>query len=100
MPRTIPQKNGPGQVTRCQSVRGCHSLTPRSHTPETVASSRTAKESALMWSDEGASASLPRNPRSVTLFEKRFMVAPPEGGQRRLRGIVLRNRLGVEVLPA
>ena len=57
MPRTIPQKNAPGQTTRCQSVRGANSLAGRSHLPETVASTRTAKESAWMRLDKGASAS-------------------------------------------
>ena len=70
MPRTMPQKNGPGQMMRCQSVRGVHSLVERSQIPETVASSRTAKASSVILSEEGASASLPRKPRSLTVFQR------------------------------
>jgi hypothetical protein len=70
MPRTIPQKNGPGQMMRCQSVRGVHSLVERSQMPETVASNRTAKASSVIPSEEGTSAFLPRKPRNLTVFQR------------------------------
>src|SRR6202171_3216890 len=97
MSRVKPQNHGPGQMIRCQSVRGVHSLVAMSHTPDAVARSRTAKESASMRS-AGATASLPRKPRNLTGFSKRVMTAPPEGGQRRLRGGVPRDGIGIEVL--
>ena len=43
---------------------------------------------------------LPRKPLRVTVLAKSVMVAPPEGGQRGLSRVVLRDGLGVEVLVA
>src|SRR5487761_301704 len=54
-----------------------------------------------MPSEGGASAFLPRKPRSVTVFAKSaVMVAPPEGGQRGLSRVILRDGIGIGILRA
>src|SRR5271156_4153108 len=54
-----------------------------------------------MPSEGGTSASLPRKPRSLRVFSKSVvMVAPPEGGQRGLSRVVLRDGIGIGILRA
>src|SRR5271156_2174832 len=54
-----------------------------------------------MPSEGGTSASLPRKPRSLRVFSKSVvMIAPPEGGQRGLSRVVLRDGIGIGILRA
>src|ERR1700730_12889718 len=99
MPRVNPQNQGPGQTTRCEVMRGVHSLVATSQVPDIVARNRTAKASSAILSEEGTSASLVRKPRNLRVFSKSVMAAPPEGRQRGLSRVVLRDGLGIEILP-
>src|ERR1700733_6458307 len=97
MPRVKPQNQGPGQTTRCEVMRGVHSLVATSHVPDIVARKRTAKASSVIPSEEGTSASFVRKPRNLRVFSKSVIVAPPEGGQRGLSRVVLRDGFGIGV---
>src|SRR5260370_42025961 len=98
MPRGNPQNQGPGQTTRCEVMRGVQSLVATSQVPDIVASTRTPYASSVIPSEEGTSASFVRKPRNLRVFSKRVIAAPPEGGQRGLSRVILRDGISVEIL--
>src|ERR1700744_4688398 len=99
MHRVKPQNQGPGQTTRCEVMREVHSLVATFQVPDIVARDRTAKASSVIPFEEGTSASFVRKPRNMRLFSKSVIAAPPEGGQRGLSRVALRDGLGIESLP-
>src|SRR5260370_40850970 len=98
MPRANPQEPGAGQTTRCEIMRGVHSVVATSQVPDSVARNRTAKASSVIPYEEGTSASFVRKPRNLRVFSKSVMIAPPEGGQRGLSRVILRDGISVEIL--